>query len=74
MGMTGANISPPPSPTFAGTDLVNESHECHNTISRKIGRRPIIRCIRNRGASEKPLILQQLSANTDLQLFRLDVS
>ena len=74
MGMTGANISPPPSPTFAGTDLVNESHECHNTISGKIGRRPIIRCIRNRGASEKPLILQQLSANTDLQLFRLDVS
>jgi hypothetical protein len=74
MSITGANISPPASPTFAGTDLVNESHECQDTTSGKIGRRPIIRCVRSRGASERPLILQQLSANTHLQLFRLDVS
>jgi hypothetical protein len=69
-------ISPPPNPSFAGTDLVGESHEFHNTISgiqQKVVYSTHSR-IEERLTAPLTLKPQQLSANAHLQLFQPDVS
>jgi hypothetical protein len=48
-------ISPPPNPSFAGTDLVGESHEFHNTTSGNTAEGRLFDAFQNRGASDSPL-------------------
>jgi hypothetical protein len=73
MSITKLVFSPPLSLGFAGTDLMGESHEFHNTVSGNTGNARLFDAFQNKGPSDSPLNLklQQLSATRTCSFLNL---